>query len=506
VRDTAREKELEEIIVQKDQEIEKLKNQLAKQRADNKALKEENASLEERNEKLVKMIQNMKKQIDHFKELAKKKGFADKLEEVLEESGLNEALKEFTIFDRLYQDALRRQQKFHSMQKERFGIVAGKHEYQRRGSMRASPDSGDPEKKPRRRPGTGGKYWLHDGEDGLEGTEAPHHGNEDLDYEGDDDDNDEGYDSGYCPRCGNNLVRRGGTISNASTGLLPGANPSASPSAASVGFSTAAFGSTVDLRGLGAEASPSGRLTPGGSYVRIRGFEFGRDDVQASRNPASASPPLFVHGEAPSRVRSEAQLRRAVTPTSWRHHTVPFTSAPSSSSARAGELGLGRRLNFDDQVLGHGSPVRQRRSVSSRSPSAQERESSEELAEMGVFGRNGASPHQSPRLDGRSPTLKLSPVFMEPRRNPSPTSLEGLMKRSVDRITSGAHVQVGVGAGPGRLRGSMLTNNPSWLTGVGRPNIPTFHSPRVMLHRVRQSLSLPSLHPNRQPHYAVPGT
>mmetsp|Transcript_96649 Transcript_96649/g.288612 ORF Transcript_96649/g.288612 Transcript_96649/m.288612 type:complete len:835 (+) Transcript_96649:86-2590(+) len=76
-------------------------------------LKEEKAALEEEKLRMLKMLQQLKEQLRRVQEIAEKKGYGKLVQEILEEAQVTDTINspEFSCFDRLYEDALRRQRK-----------------------------------------------------------------------------------------------------------------------------------------------------------------------------------------------------------------------------------------------------------------------------------------------------------------------------------------------------------------------------------------------------------
>jgi len=108
-------------------ELEKAMAKLSNQKALIGELRDEKEALETRNERMLKMLHDLKEQIRKITEIAEKKGCGDLVKGILEESGVTKTLDspEFTCFDRLYEDAKRRQEKMRLWNEERFGQRPG---------------------------------------------------------------------------------------------------------------------------------------------------------------------------------------------------------------------------------------------------------------------------------------------------------------------------------------------------------------------------------------------
>lgn len=116
-------KTLGQQLKEKDVELETLRSQLDKLRA--KAERQTRAAEEERGEKerledekmkVLKINQTLRDQVKQLMALAERKGMKKALSELMEGAGLAETMadKDWDIFDKLYDDALRRQDKLRS--------------------------------------------------------------------------------------------------------------------------------------------------------------------------------------------------------------------------------------------------------------------------------------------------------------------------------------------------------------------------------------------------------
>lgn len=88
-------------------------------------LRRQLAELEEKQARLLQMLQRLKDQLKQVTALAESRGLGDMLKSLFKDSGLDESLNdpEWTIFDRLYEDALRRQMKMRKLQERLTGQV-----------------------------------------------------------------------------------------------------------------------------------------------------------------------------------------------------------------------------------------------------------------------------------------------------------------------------------------------------------------------------------------------
>ncbi|CAE7940366.1 unnamed protein product [Symbiodinium sp. KB8] len=114
--------ELEELRA-KAAELEKLKAKLKKRDAQIAALQEENDKLNEEQMRLLKMLKQVREQLRIVMELAEKKGLGDVIKKLFEEAGLGTTMSDpdYTCFDRLYDDALRRMDKQRRLEWYRLG-------------------------------------------------------------------------------------------------------------------------------------------------------------------------------------------------------------------------------------------------------------------------------------------------------------------------------------------------------------------------------------------------
>lgn len=103
----------EEELRRRDAEAEKMKAKYDKMKNKCASLEEELEKLNEEHAKLLKMFKQVKEQLKLLMELAEKKGFGDQINKLFEEAGLAGTMghADYTCFDRLYEDALRRQEK-----------------------------------------------------------------------------------------------------------------------------------------------------------------------------------------------------------------------------------------------------------------------------------------------------------------------------------------------------------------------------------------------------------
>ncbi|CAE7424456.1 unnamed protein product [Symbiodinium natans] len=104
-------------------ELEKLKAKLKKRDAQIAALQEENDKLNEEQVRLLKMLKQVREQLRIVMELAEKKGLGDVIKKLFEEAGLGATMSDpdYTCFDRLYDDALRRMDKQRRLEWYRLG-------------------------------------------------------------------------------------------------------------------------------------------------------------------------------------------------------------------------------------------------------------------------------------------------------------------------------------------------------------------------------------------------
>ncbi|CAE8721105.1 unnamed protein product, partial [Polarella glacialis] len=134
-------------------DVEKLKAKLQKKNDQIKSLQEENNELNEEQMRLLKLLKQVREQLRLVMELAEKKGLGDVIKNLFEEAGLAETMeKAYTCFDRLYDDALRRQNKQRRLEWFKLGGVGeppadfqGKNPYapSKRANSPASPKGGE---------------------------------------------------------------------------------------------------------------------------------------------------------------------------------------------------------------------------------------------------------------------------------------------------------------------------------------------------------------------------
>eukprot|EP00931_Biecheleriopsis_adriatica_P074196 TRINITY_DN48312_c0_g1_i1.p1 TRINITY_DN48312_c0_g1~~TRINITY_DN48312_c0_g1_i1.p1 ORF type:complete len:863 (-),score=215.50 TRINITY_DN48312_c0_g1_i1:158-2746(-) len=130
-------------------EVEKLKAKLKKRDQQIASLQEENERLNDEQMKLLKMLKQVREQLRIVMELAEKRGLGDVIKKLFEEAGLADTMAdpEYTCFDRLYDDALRRMDKQRRLEWFRLGNTGepppsfkGRSPYTRKGS--SSPSRG----------------------------------------------------------------------------------------------------------------------------------------------------------------------------------------------------------------------------------------------------------------------------------------------------------------------------------------------------------------------------
>lgn len=135
-------RELEELRA-KAEELEKLKAKLKKRDQQIASLQEDNDKLNEEQVRLLKLLKQVREQLRILMELAEKKGLGDVIKKLFEEAGLGKTMADpdYTCFDRLYDDALRRMDKQRRMEWYRLGNTGepppsfkAKHAYRRRES------------------------------------------------------------------------------------------------------------------------------------------------------------------------------------------------------------------------------------------------------------------------------------------------------------------------------------------------------------------------------------
>mmetsp|Transcript_150813 Transcript_150813/g.281369 ORF Transcript_150813/g.281369 Transcript_150813/m.281369 type:complete len:1002 (-) Transcript_150813:124-3129(-) len=93
-------------------------------RESNSELKEENEAYEKKNMQLLRMLHQVKDQLKRITELAEKKGHGKLVKEIMEESKVSQTFEsaEFSAFDRLWQDAKRREERQKMMQEVKMGL------------------------------------------------------------------------------------------------------------------------------------------------------------------------------------------------------------------------------------------------------------------------------------------------------------------------------------------------------------------------------------------------
>ena len=112
-------RELEELR----QELEKLKAKLKKRDQQIASLQEDNDKLNDEQVRLLKLLKQVREQLRILMELAEKKGLGDVIKKLFEEAGLGKTMADpdYTCFDRLYDDALRRMDKQRRLEWYRLG-------------------------------------------------------------------------------------------------------------------------------------------------------------------------------------------------------------------------------------------------------------------------------------------------------------------------------------------------------------------------------------------------
>eukprot|EP00927_Polykrikos_kofoidii_P028031 TRINITY_DN24535_c0_g1_i2.p1 TRINITY_DN24535_c0_g1~~TRINITY_DN24535_c0_g1_i2.p1 ORF type:complete len:920 (+),score=202.38 TRINITY_DN24535_c0_g1_i2:132-2891(+) len=115
--------ELQELRAMKKQ-FEEANEKIRKLQAANQKLRDQNAELEGNNERLLKTLMQVKEQLAKVMEIAERKGYGDLVKGLMDEAGLTDTLNspEFTCFDRLYEDALRRHAKQRDVERLRLGF------------------------------------------------------------------------------------------------------------------------------------------------------------------------------------------------------------------------------------------------------------------------------------------------------------------------------------------------------------------------------------------------
>jgi len=107
-------------VAEKDSQIEELGGQvkrlearLGKSKATVAEITEAKQEVDDKLLRALKALQTLKEQVKRLEALAERKGLGKAVRDLMEESGVQETMesKEYTIFDRLYEDAIRRQEK-----------------------------------------------------------------------------------------------------------------------------------------------------------------------------------------------------------------------------------------------------------------------------------------------------------------------------------------------------------------------------------------------------------
>merc|ERR1712232_891149 len=115
-------------VREKDDEIEELQARLAKLEAKNAKqanaiaeLTKERDDLENQKLNMLKTLHRLKEQIQTLQKVAEKRGLGKQIQDLMAESGLQDAIDnpEWNIFNRLYEDALRRQAKVRQLMQEK---------------------------------------------------------------------------------------------------------------------------------------------------------------------------------------------------------------------------------------------------------------------------------------------------------------------------------------------------------------------------------------------------
>jgi len=103
----------------------KLRSKIAKQDKIIATLKEEKDELDKRLMRSLKMLHEVREQLKRISEIAERKGLGKEVQGIMAEAGLKERMDdpEWTCFDRLYQDAIRRQEKYKRMEMKRMNYV-----------------------------------------------------------------------------------------------------------------------------------------------------------------------------------------------------------------------------------------------------------------------------------------------------------------------------------------------------------------------------------------------
>lgn len=93
--------------------MEKLEAKIAKQANTITELTKQRDELEEQKLNMLKTLHRLKEQIQTLQKIAEKRGFGKQMQDIMAESGLQDAVDnpEWNIFNRLYEDALRRHAK-----------------------------------------------------------------------------------------------------------------------------------------------------------------------------------------------------------------------------------------------------------------------------------------------------------------------------------------------------------------------------------------------------------
>jgi len=229
-----------EALRKKSGEYDKVCAKLAKREEQIAKLKEENRALEEEKLQMLQTLHQIKEQLRRVRELAEKKGMGKMIEELMGE--VNDTMNgaDYSCFDRLYDDALRRQQKHKDHEPGRSGSHRGRgafapmHRFNMMGT--ADPPFGQ----------TASATWS-----GPLGQQSGHYNN------------NHPYNSVFafgCPRCG-----------YAPSGLqLPLAPQGALPQSAG-----ALQGAGVASEGIPSQGASNGYVGIGGSHISTGGSYVG---------------------------------------------------------------------------------------------------------------------------------------------------------------------------------------------------------------------------------------
>lgn len=113
-----------ERLLSDSRELDKVKEKLSKRDATISQLREEKEKLEEERMRMLRTLNQLRERLNRVTEIAKRRGCGDLIQEILDESKTTDTLnsEEFGCFHRLYEDALRRQNKMKDAERERMGI------------------------------------------------------------------------------------------------------------------------------------------------------------------------------------------------------------------------------------------------------------------------------------------------------------------------------------------------------------------------------------------------